>query len=194
MGEAAKTAPQATSMPLTEQPPVAALHQDAGLNQGIVTTSIDAVIGWGRKNSLWPFTFGTACCAIEFMALAASKYDLARFGAEFMRFSPRQSDLLIVAGTITYKQAPILRRIWEQMMEPRWVISVGACASTGGFYDCYCTLPGIDEIVPVDVYIAGCPPRPEAYIEALLQLQDKIQDSSYMKDRAAANHQRIQVG
>ncbi|MBK8803014.1 MAG: NADH-quinone oxidoreductase subunit B [Fibrobacteres bacterium] len=194
MGEGAKAAPQTTSIPLTQQPPVAALHQDAGLNQSMVTTSIDALIGWGRKNSLWPFTFGTACCAIEFMALAASKYDLARFGAEFMRFSPRQSDLLIVAGTITYKQAPILRRIWEQMMEPRWVISVGACASTGGFYDCYCTLPGIDEIVPVDVYIAGCPPRPEAYIEALLQLQDKIQDSSYMKDRAAANHQRIQVG
>ncbi len=194
MGEAAKAAPQTNSTPPTMQPPVAALHQDAGLNQSIVTTSIDAVIGWGRKNSLWPFTFGTACCAIEFMALAASKYDLARFGSEFMRFSPRQSDLLIVAGTITYKQAPILRRIWEQMMEPRWVISVGACASTGGFYDCYCTLPGIDEIVPVDVYIAGCPPRPEAYIEALLQLQEKIQDSSYMKDRAAAQHQRIHAG
>lgn len=194
MGEAAKAAPQTISTPSTPQPSVAALHQDAGLNQSIVTTSIDALVGWGRKNSLWPFTFGTACCAIEFMALAASKYDLARFGAEFLRFSPRQSDLLIVAGTITYKQAPILRRIWEQMMEPRWVISVGACASTGGFYDCYCTLPGIDEIVPVDVYIAGCPPRPEAYIEALLQLQDKIQDSSYMKDRAAANHQRIHVG
>ena len=176
------------------QPPVAALHQDAGLNQSFFTTTVDALVGWGRKNSLWPFTFGTACCAIEFMALAGSKYDISRFGAEFIRFSPRHSDLLVVAGTITYKQAPILRRIWEQMAEPRWVLSVGACASTGGFYDCYCTLPGIDEVIPVDVYIAGCPPRPEAYIEAIVQLQEKIQDASYMRDRANRTHERIQIG
>ncbi len=176
------------------QPPLGALHQDAGLAQSFFTTTIDALVGWGRKNSLWPFTFGTACCAIEFMAVASSKYDIARFGAEFIRFSPRHSDLLVVAGTITYKQAPILRRIWEQMAEPRWVLSVGACASSGGFYDCYCTVPGIDEIIPVDVYIAGCPPRPEAYLDAILQLQDKIQDASYMQQRANLTHERIQIG
>ena len=193
MGAEATTAPLATSVGSPE-PPVGALHQDAGLNQTFMTTTIDAVVGWGRKNSLWPFTFGTACCAIEFMALAGSKYDVARFGAEFIRFSPRHSDLLVVAGTITYKQAPILRRIWEQMMEPRWVLSVGACASTGGFYDCYCTLPGIDEVIPVDVYVAGCPPRPEAYLEAILQLQQKIQDASYMRDRQNRSHERIQIG
>ncbi len=193
MGAEATTAPLATSVGSPELP-VGALHQDAGLNQSFMTTSIDAVVGWGRKNSLWPFTFGTACCAIEFMALAGSKYDIARFGAEFIRFSPRHSDLLVVAGTITYKQAPILRRIWEQMMEPRWVLSVGACASTGGFYDCYCTLPGIDEVIPVDVYVAGCPPRPEAYLDAILQLQQKIQDASYMRDRQNRSHERIQIG
>lgn len=193
MGAEATTATLATSVGAPE-PPVGALHQDAGLNQTFMTTTIDAVVGWGRKNSLWPFTFGTACCAIEFMALAGSKYDIARFGAEFIRFSPRHSDLLVVAGTITYKQAPILRRIWEQMMEPRWVLSVGACASTGGFYDCYCTLPGIDEVIPVDVYVAGCPPRPEAYLDAILQLQQKIQDASYMADRKNRSHERIQIG
>ena len=185
-------APAETSV--EAQAPLGALHQDAGLAQSFFTTTIDALVGWGRKNSLWPFTFGTACCAIEFMALASSKYDIARFGAEFIRFSPRHSDLLVVAGTITYKQAPILRRIWEQMAEPRWVLSVGACASSGGFYDCYCTVPGIDEIIPVDVYIAGCPPRPEAYIDAILQLQDKIQDASYMQQRANRTHDRIQIG
>lgn len=165
-----------------------------GLEQNIFTTSLDAVVSWGRSNSLWPFPFGTACCAIEFMALAASRYDISRFGAEFVRFSPRHSDLLIVAGTITYKQAPILRRIWEQMVEPRYVLSVGACACSGGFYDCYCTVPGIDEIIPVDVYIAGCPPRPEAYLEAIMQLQAKIQDESYVKARAERQHERIHVG
>ena len=193
MGAETTAAPPVASVG-TPEPPIGALHHDAGLNQGFVTTTIDAVVGWGRKNSLWPFTFGTACCAIEFMALAGSKYDIARFGAEFIRFSPRHSDLLVVAGTITYKQAPILRRIWEQMMEPRWVLSVGACASTGGFYDCYCTLPGIDEVIPVDVYVAGCPPRPEAYIDAILQLQQKIQDASYMRDCANRSHERIQIG
>lgn len=192
MGAENQALPQATSA--NQEPPIGALHQDAGLNQSFMTTSIDALIGWGRKNSLWPFTFGTACCAIEFMALAGSKYDVARFGAEFIRFSPRHSDLMVVAGTITYKQAPILRRIWEQMMEPRWVLSVGACASSGGFYDCYCTLPGIDEVIPVDVYIAGCPPRPEAYIDAIMQLQEKIQDASYMRDRANLQHERIKIG
>lgn len=165
-----------------------------GLEANIFTTTLDAVVSWGRSNSLWPFPYGTACCAIEFMALAASRYDIARFGAEFVRFSPRHSDMMIVAGTITYKQAPILRRIWEQMIEPRYVLSVGACACSGGFYDCYCTVPGIDEIIPVDVYIAGCPPRPEAYLDAIMQLQSKIMDESYVKARATRTHERIHIG
>jgi NADH-quinone oxidoreductase subunit B len=135
----------------------------------------DAVVAWGRKFSLWPLPFGTACCAIENMSVISSVFDIARFGAELVRFSPRQSDLLIVAGTVTFKQAPILKQIYDQMCEPKWVISMGVCASSGGFYDNYCTVQGIDSIIPVDVYITGCPPRPEAVIEAVLKLQDKLQ-------------------
>jgi NADH-quinone oxidoreductase subunit B len=147
-----------------------------GLNPlPFLTTRRDAVIAWGRKNSLWPLPFGTACCAIEFMGAVSSVFDIARFGAELVRFSPRQSDLLIVAGTVTFKQAPILKQIYDQMSEPKWVISMGVCASSGGFYDNYCTVQGIDSIIPVDVYIAGCPPRPEAILEAVLRLQDKLQ-------------------
>ncbi len=144
------------------------------LDEAVVTTKIDAVINWGREASLWPFVFGTACCAIEFMSTAASRYDISRFGAEVLRFSPRHADLLVVAGTISYKQAPILKQIYDQMPEPKWVIAVGACASTGGFYDNYTTLQGIDEIVPVDVYVAGCPPRPEAIIDAILDIQRQL--------------------
>jgi len=144
------------------------------LDEAIVTTKIDAVINWGREASLWPFVFGTACCAIEFMSTAASRYDISRFGAEVLRFSPRHADLLVVAGTISYKQAPILKQIWDQMPEPKWCVAVGACASTGGFYDNYTTLQGIDEIVPVDVYVAGCPPRPEAIIDAVLDIQRQL--------------------
>lgn len=144
------------------------------LDDAVVTTKIDAVINWGREASLWPFVFGTACCAIEFMSTAASRYDISRFGAEVLRFSPRHADLLVVAGTISYKQAPILKQIYDQMPEPKWVIAVGACASTGGFYDNYTTLQGIDEIVPVDVYVAGCPPRPEAIIDAILDIQRQL--------------------
>ena len=147
---------------------------EPSLGDAFITTSVDAFLNWGRRNSLWPFPFGTACCAIEFMGVVSSVFDLSRFGSELVRFSPRQADLLIVAGTVTYKQAPILRRIYEQMPDPKWVISAGACATSGGFYDCYCTVPGIDEIIPVDIYIAGCPPRPEAFIEAIVQLQAKI--------------------
>lgn len=147
---------------------------EINLGDSFITTTVDAVVNWGRRNSLWPFPFGTACCAIEFMGVVSSVFDLSRFGSELVRFSPRQADLLIIAGTVTYKQAPILRRIYEQMPDPKWVISAGACATSGGFYDCYCTVPGIDEIIPVDIYIAGCPPRPEAFIEALVQLQAKI--------------------
>lgn len=144
------------------------------LDDAVVTTKIDAVVNWGREASLWPFVFGTACCAIEFMSTAASRYDISRFGAEVLRFSPRHADLLVVAGTISYKQAPILKQIYDQMPEPKWVIAVGACASTGGFYDNYTTLQGIDEIIPVDVYVAGCPPRPEAIIDAVLDIQRQL--------------------
>ena len=148
---------------------------EVNLGDSIITTSVDAVLNWGRRNSLWPFPFGTACCAIEFMGVVSSVFDLSRFGSELVRFSPRQADLLIIAGTVTYKQGPVLRRIYEQMPDPKWVISAGACATSGGFYDCYCTVPGIDEIIPVDIYIAGCPPRPEAFLEAIVQLQAKIE-------------------
>lgn len=144
------------------------------LDEAVVTTTVDAVVNWGREASLWPFVFGTACCAIEFMATAASRYDISRFGAEVLRFSPRHADLLIVAGTVSYKQAPILKQIYDQMPEPKWVIAVGACASTGGFYDNYTTLQGIDEIIPVDIYVAGCPPRPEAILDAVMQIQKQL--------------------
>ncbi len=151
---------------------------EVNLGDAYITTTVDAVVNWGRRNSLWPFPFGTACCAIEFMGMVSSHFDVSRFGAELVRFSPRQADLLIIAGTVTYKQAPVLRRIYEQMADPKWVISAGACATSGGFYDCYCTVPGIDEIIPVDIYIAGCPPRPEAFLEAIVQLQAKIDGES----------------
>ena len=150
----------------------------------IITASLDFLVNWGRTNSLWPFPYGTACCAIEFMSTEVGRYDLSRIGSEYVRFTPRQSDVLLVAGTITYKQAPILKRIYEQMAEPRWVIAMGACACSGGFYDCYCTVPGIDHIIPVDVYIGGCPSRPEAFFDAMFDLQKKIKDESYMKQRA----------
>ena len=141
-----------------------------------ITTQRDQVLAWGRKNSLWPLPFGTACCAIEFMGAVSSVFDISRFGAELVRFSPRQSDLLIVAGTVTFKQAPILKEIYEQMCEPKWVISMGVCASSGGFYNNYCTVQGIDQVIPVDVYISGCPPRPEAILEAVMKLQQKIEN------------------
>jgi NADH-quinone oxidoreductase subunit B len=131
-------------------------------------------LGWARKYSLFTYPFATACCGMEYMSVAASRYDIARFGAEFPRFSPRQADLLMVIGTINLKQAPILKRVYEQMCEPKWVIAFGVCASSGGFYDNYAVLQGIDRILPVDVYIPGCPPRPEQVLEGLMLLQNKI--------------------
>jgi len=140
----------------------------------VVVTRLDSALNWCKKNSLWPMPMGLACCAIELMATAASRFDISRFGSEVMRFSPRQSDVMIVAGTVTYKMALAVRRIYDQMAEPKWVIAMGACASTGGMYRSYAVLQGVDNIVPVDVYVAGCPPRPEALLDALLKLQSRV--------------------
>ena len=151
---------------------------DTGIPRSWLTTRLDYVINWSRRNSLWPMPFGTACCAIEMMAAAASKYDIGRFGMERMSFSPRQADLMIVAGRVTYKLAPVMRRIWDQMPQPKWCISMGACASSGGMFDNYTIVQGIDTIVPVDVYVPGCPPRPEGLIYALMMIQEKIKGES----------------
>lgn len=132
-------------------------------------------VNWGRKYSLFAYPFVTACCGMEFMSVWSPRYDIARFGAEFPRFSPRQADLLWIVGTISQKQAPILRRVWEQMCEPKWAIAFGVCASTGGFYDNYCTVQGADQVIPIDIYIPGCPPRPEQVLDGLVLLQQKIQ-------------------
>lgn len=145
-------------------------------SENFITTTLNEVLKWGRKHSLFPLPFGTACCAIEYMSVMSSVFDASRFGAEVVRFSPRQADLLLVAGTINYKQAPILKRIYDQMPDPKWVISMGACACSGGFYDNYCTVQGIDQIIPVDVYIAGCPPRPEGVLEAIMLLQERLKE------------------
>lgn len=145
---------------------------------GFFATSLDKVVGMARKNSIWPLPFATSCCGIEFMATMGSHYDLARFGAERLSFSPRQADLLMVMGTIAKKMGPILRQVYEQMAEPRWVLSVGACASSGGIFDTYSVLQGIDRIIPVDVYVPGCPPRPEQIIDGILKIQSLIETES----------------
>ena len=139
-----------------------------------LTTRVDFLVNWARSNSMWPMPFGTACCAIEFMATAASRYDIARFGMERLGFSPRQADVLLCAGRLPFKLAPVIRRIYDQMPQPKWVISMGACASTGGIFDNYAMVQGIDTVVPVDVYVPGCPPRPEGLLEGIFKLQEKI--------------------
>ena len=156
---------------------------DSKIEGTIIFTRLDSAINWMRKNSLWPMPMGLACCAIELMATASSRYDIARFGAEVMRFSPRQADVMIVAGTVTYKMALAVKRIWDQMPEPKWCIAMGACASSGGMYRSYAVLQGIDRIIPVDVYISGCPPRPEALLEGLMRLQRKIEGEKSFVDQ-----------
>jgi NADH-quinone oxidoreductase subunit B len=162
------------------------LSYNSRIEGEVVVSRADAVINWIRANSMWPMPMGLACCAIELMATASARFDIARFGAEVMRFSPRQSDVMIVAGTVTYKMASALRRIYDQMAEPKWVIAMGACASTGGMYRSYAVLQGVDRIVPVDVYVSGCPPRPEALLDALIKLQDKVKREPSVKNLRSA--------
>ena len=165
---------------------------------GFLTTTFDNVVNWSRKFSLFQYPFVTACCGMEYMAAACSHYDISRFGAEIPRFSPRQSDVLWVVGTITHKMTPVLKTVYEQMAEPKWVIAFGACASSGGFYQNYSVLQGIDRLIPVDIYIAGCPPRPEAVLDGLMELQDRIQNDgptvkSKMINPQAIRHQEAKI-
>lgn len=153
----------------------------------VVITTVDAALNWFRKNSVWPMPMGLACCAIELMAVGASRFDISRFGSEVMRFSPRQADCMIVAGTVTYKMALSVKRIWDQMPEPKWCIAMGACASTGGMYRSYAVLQGVDRILPVDIYVSGCPPRPEALLDALMKLQKKISTQPVVQNLTLMN-------
>ena len=169
-----------------------------GEGHDVIVTRVDAAVNWIRKNSCWPQPMGLACCAIELMATGASRFDISRFGAEVMRFSPRQSDCMIVAGTCVYKMAGVVRRIWEQMPAPKWCIAMGACASTGGMYRSYSVVQGVDHFLPVDVYVSGCPPRPEALLEGFMAIQRKIEYSkgfsSLKSDHPAPVDQRAVKG
>ena len=172
-------------MGLSQTTPTSATFGPAN-QESWVATRLDFLVNWSRSKSLWPMPFGTACCAIEFMATAATRFDLARFGMERMSFSPRQADVLICAGRVPFKLAPVLRRIWQQMPQPKWAISMGACASTGGMFDNYAVVQGIDTIIPVDVYVPGCPPRPEGLLYGIMMLQEKVMREK-MSDNAIRN-------
>jgi len=166
---------------------------DSKIEGNIIFTKLDAAINWMRSNSLWPMPMGLACCAIELMAASSSRFDISRFGAEVMRFSPRQSDVMIVAGTVTYKMALSVKRIWDQMPEPKWVISMGACASSGGMYRTYSVVQGIDQFLPVDVYVAGCPPRPDNVLKAIITLQERIATIPVLSTKGRRNIESVTI-
>ncbi|NCU03019.1 MAG: NADH-quinone oxidoreductase subunit B [Chitinophagaceae bacterium] len=163
---------------------------DGHMGEGFFTTKLSEVVGLARKNSIWPLPFATSCCGIEFMATAAAHYDLARFGSERMAFTPRQCDLMMVMGTISKKMGPVVKQVYLQMAEPRWVMAVGACASSGGIFDTYSVLQGIDQVVPVDVYVPGCPPRPEAILDGLMRIQDLVGQES-LRRRNSEHYQKL---